>query len=226
MTPGIASGVAPRDARNRRAWLGGFNLLPYRARDARRARRRVLGELAAAACAGIAGVALWRIGRTFERARYDAQRALMERQLAAWAPQLKAAEQAARKRDAERERTALAAERAVPRQRTVDLFDTLRQLRYDGVRLRSIRCDGHDALLEASALDSASAERWLRDLDAAQRGWTTEVAGLQAARTSWGREAAGGRSLSFSVRIRWPAGDRGRVASVAARAQAVAREGA
>ncbi|AJY42664.1 fimbrial protein [Burkholderia humptydooensis] len=226
MTPGVASGASPRNARLLRAWLGGFNLLPYRARDARRARRRVLGELAAAACAGFAGVALWRIGRTFERARFDAQRALMERRLAAWAPQLKAAEQAARLRDAERERAALAAERAGPRQRTVDLFDALRQLRYDGVRLRSIRCDGRDALLEASALDPASAERWLRDLDAAQRGWTMEVAGLQAARTSWGREAGGGRSLSFTVRIRWPAGDRGRVASVAARATAAVREGA
>lgn len=210
----VAGGAVPRDARMRRAWLGGFNLLPYRARDARRARRRVLGELAAAACAGLAGVALWRVGRMFERERFDAQRALMERRLAAWAPQLKAAEQAARLRDAARERAALAAERAGPRERTVDLFDTLRQLRYDGVRLRSIRCDGRDALLEASALD------------AAQRGWTMEVAGWQAARTSWGRDAGSGRSLSFSVRIRWPAGARGRGASMVAHAAAAAREGA
>lgn len=222
----VVGGAVPRDARMRRAWLGGFNLLPYRARDARRARRRVLGELAAAACAGLAGVALWRVGRMFERERFDAQRALMERRLAAWAPQLKAAEQAARLRDAARERAALAAERAGPRERTVDLFDTLRQLRYDGVRLRSIRCDGRDALLEASALDPASAERWLRALDAAQRGWTMEVAGWQAARTSWGRDAGSGRSLSFSVRIRWPAGARGRGASMVAHAAAAAREGA
>ncbi|MFY0590910.1 fimbrial protein, partial [Burkholderia pseudomallei] len=80
----VAGGAVPRDARMRRAWLGGFNLLPYRARDARRARRRVLGELAAAAFAGLAGVALWRVGRMFERERFDAQRALMERRLAAW----------------------------------------------------------------------------------------------------------------------------------------------
>ncbi|AOJ67445.1 MULTISPECIES: hypothetical protein [Burkholderia] len=226
MTPSTASGAVPRDPRMRRAWLGGFNLLPYRARDVRRARRRVLGELTAAACAGLAGAALWRVGRTFERARFDAQRALMERRLAAWAPQLKEAEQAARLRDAERERAALAAERAGPRARTVELFDALRQLRYDGVRLRSIRCDGRGALLEASALDPASAERWLTELDAARRGWTMEVAGLQAVRTAWGRDADGGRSLSFSVRIRWPGVTHGRVASVAARLRAAAREGA
>ncbi|KVD73195.1 fimbrial protein [Burkholderia sp. ABCPW 14] len=226
MTPSAASGAVPRDPQIRRAWLGGFNLLPYRARDARRARRRMLGELAAAACAGLAGVALWHVGRTFERARFDAQRALMERRLVAWAPQLKEAERAARLRDAERERAALAIGRAEPRARTVDLFDALQRMRYDGVRLRSIRCDGREARLEASALDHASAERWLRELEAAQRGWTMEVAGLQAARTVWGREADGGRSLTFSVRIRWSGGRQGRVAGVAARARAGVWEGA
>jgi hypothetical protein len=52
-------------------WIGGFNLLPYRQRDARRARRRCLLECLGAAllgCAAVLAVAGW---QTFERTRLD-----------------------------------------------------------------------------------------------------------------------------------------------------------
>ncbi|SMF98668.1 fimbrial protein [Burkholderia singularis] len=228
MTPRVASGFAsPLDPRKQRARLGGFNLLPYRARAARRLRRRVFGEIAAAVCIGMAGVALWCAGRVIERAHFDAQRVSMERRLAAWAPQLKEAQRLAGLRDAERDRIARAAERAVSRTRTVDLFEALQRLNYDSVRLTSIRSDGHDARLEANAFEHAAAVRWLHELERAQRGWTTEVAGLQAARDAQaGGGLHAGRSLAFSVRIRWPLPPGARVGGAVASVQHDRREGA
>ncbi|MBU9157710.1 pilus assembly protein PilN, partial [Burkholderia gladioli] len=74
-----------RDPVRRRAWLGGFNLLPYRRRDARRERRRRLLELAGAVGLGVAGVALACAMQGLERKRIDARRLVLEQQLVAWA---------------------------------------------------------------------------------------------------------------------------------------------
>lgn len=188
----------------RRQALGGFNLLPYRARDRRRLRRQVLGEVAVAALAGAVGVALWCGGQMLERRRADAQRRQVERQLAAWAPQLRAAEQAEQRRREARVRDALSRERALPRERLVALFDVLQRVRGDGVRLRSIRSGEHEAWLEVGARDPGAAARWLGEIGALRGDWVFEVAGLQA-----GAGAASGLGLrgplAFSVRIRWAA---------------------
>jgi Tfp pilus assembly protein PilN len=198
------SGVSAAWARRREA-LGGFNLLPYRARDRRRLRRQVLGEMTVAALAGAVGVALWCGGQVLERLRAEAQRRQIEHQLAAWAPRLRAAEAAERARREARAREALSRERALPRERLVALFDVLQQVRGDGVRLKSIRGGEHDAWLEVGARDPDAAARWLGEIGALRGDWSFEVAGLQA-----GRGVGLRGPLAFSVRIRWAA--RGRPA--------------
>ena len=68
-----------RGTRFARPWLGGFNLLPYRQRNARLARRRRVREWIAAALAGCGAVLALAGWQAFERARLDAQRASIER---------------------------------------------------------------------------------------------------------------------------------------------------
>ncbi|EDZ98624.1 putative PilN protein, partial [Burkholderia sp. H160] len=54
----VAAGSDRRDPRAAGPWLGGFNLLPYRQRNAQLARRRCMRDWAVAACVGAAGVLL------------------------------------------------------------------------------------------------------------------------------------------------------------------------
>src|ERR1700754_1173245 len=61
--------------------LGGFNLLPYRQRNAQLARRRRLLEWAAAALAGLVATLAVIGWQAFEKARLDAQRASAEQAL-------------------------------------------------------------------------------------------------------------------------------------------------
>ncbi|WP_323121892.1 fimbrial protein [Burkholderia alba] len=203
----------------RRSALGGVNLLPYRARDTRRVRRRIVCEISVAALVGLAAMAIWSAARAVQSARFDAQRRQVEQRLAAWAPQLVAAEQAARLFRDEQMRGTQALERAAPRRRVLDLFDLLRRVRYDGVRLRSIRAGESEASIEVSAADPAAATHWLRQIQMERGDWTFEVAGLQAVHAVSARESGQRRALAFSVRIRWPSPG-------PARAAGVAREGA
>lgn len=192
-----------RDWQRRLGWLGGFNLLPYRARETRRLRQRMLGEISVAALLGLVGLALWSAGRALESARLDAQRRHAEQRLVTWAPQVREAERIARALDAERRSYAQALEYALPRQRLVELFDVLQRLRYDGVRLQTIRQDEHGALLQVSALDHSVVGVWLLELNAVRRDWSLEVTGLQSDQAPFLRASEGHR-VAVAVRIRWP----------------------
>ncbi|MBI0326563.1 pilus assembly protein PilN [Burkholderia plantarii] len=197
--------AAMRDPARRRAWLGGFNLMPYRQRDARLRRRRRAAELAGAACVGMAAAALSCAAQALERARLDTRRAAIEQQLVQWAPRVRALDAAAREAAARRRHETAAAERARPLARAMALFDALRALDYRSVVLLGLRQADGTAQLDARARDPLAAARWVARLRETRADWRVEVAGIDAGR---GEPAAGrAGSIRFVVRIRWPQDD-------------------
>ncbi|AJK44837.1 hypothetical protein [Burkholderia plantarii] len=191
-----------RDPARRRAWLGGFNLMPYRQRDARLRRRRRAAEFAGAACVGVVAAALSCAAQAFERARLDTRRTAIEQQLAQWAPRMRAADAAAREVAARRRHETTAAERARPLARAVALFDALRALDYRAVVLLGLRQADGTAQLDARARDPLAAARWVARLRETRADWQVEVAGIDVGR---GESVANGSgSIRFVVRIRWP----------------------
>ncbi|MEK6348682.1 MAG: pilus assembly protein PilN [Burkholderia sp.] len=195
-----------RDAAQRRAWLGGFNLLPYRQREARQARRRRVAEFAGAAGFGFVCAALACAMQTAERVRLDGQRATIENQLAAWAPRVRLAEAALQASEARHARERAAVERGRPLARLVALLDVLRMLDYRAVTLLALRHAGDRAELEVRAHDPAAARRWLERLRERQPGWQVEMSGVQAAADAPVAAGAPQRTAAwrFAVRIRWP----------------------
>ncbi|ACR27501.1 hypothetical protein [Burkholderia glumae] len=193
-----------RDPARCRAWLGGFNLMPYRQREARLRRRRRAAEFAGAACVGLAAAALSCAGQVRERMRLDTRRMAIEQQLAQWAPQLRAADAAARESAARRRHETVAAEQARPLARAVALFDALRALDYRAVRLLGLRQADGGARLDAQARGPLAAARWVERLRETRADWRVEVAGIDAGE----REPAtgGSRAIRFVVRVRWPHG--------------------
>lgn len=188
-----------------RAWLGGFNLMPYRQRDARLRRRRRAAELAGAACVGMAVAALSCAAQAFERARLDARRTAVEQQLAQWAPRVRAADAAARESAARGRRETAAVERARPLSRAVALFDALHALDYRAVVLLGLRQADGTAQLDARARDPLAAARWVERLRETRADWQVEVAGIDAGRGEPAASEAG--SIRFVVRIRWQQAD-------------------
>ncbi|GAB7534435.1 pilus assembly protein PilN [Burkholderia sp. 3C] len=203
---GLPAQALARDAAQRRAWLGGFNLLPYRQRDARLARRRGVAEFAGAVGFGFVCAALVCAVQAAERVRLDGQRAAIETQLAAWAPRVRLAETAAHAREARLTRERAAVERARPLARLVALLDVLRALDYRTVMLLALRHAGDRAELEVRAHDPAAARRWLERLRERRPEWRIEMSGVKAAADAPLAAGApkGAAALRFAVRIRWP----------------------
>jgi type IV pilus assembly protein PilN len=227
MTVGLfhaAASDAPapvRRARFARSWLGGFNLLPYRQRDARLARRRRLLEWIAAICAGCAavfGLAAW---QAFERARLDAQRVSIERTLTQLSAPL--AEHAAllRARDEQRRNAARAQSISEPLTHLRDLLDALSFEPGDGVVLQQLRHrEDETELLAASRGHLASAE-WLKRLSAIRGVKGVEVSDLHRADPRGGAAAAQASvvgPIEFGAHLRWnePAPKAARAAASAA----------
>jgi Tfp pilus assembly protein PilN len=199
-------------------WIGGFNLLPYRQRDARRARRRCLLEWLGAAlvgCAAVLAVAGW---QAFERARFDAQRVSSERELANLAVPL--AEQARLRRDAEEQgkRAARAVALSAPLTRLLDLLDTLSRVPADGVVLQQLRQHAYETELLATSTDPVASAIWLKQLSTIRGVKSSEVADLHPlGRTGRDASATGSGPIEFAARLRWeePVKDVGQAAASA-----------
>ncbi|WP_429283673.1 fimbrial assembly protein [Paraburkholderia sp. GAS41] len=185
-------------------WIGGFNLLPYRQRNARLARRRCLLEWAGAAlsgCAAVLAVAGW---QAFERARLDAHRTSHERELAQLAVPL--AEHARLQRDAQEygKRGARARELSAPLTRLLDLLDTLSRVPADGVVLQQFRQHAYETELLATSTDPVASAIWLKQLSTMRGVKSSEVADLHPL-VRPGREASatGSGPVEFTARLRW-----------------------
>jgi len=185
-------------------WIGGFNLLPYRQRDARLARRCCLLEWLGAAligCTAVLAVAGWQM---FERSRLDAQRAASERELAALAVPL--AELARLRHDAEEQgkRGARAVALSAPLTRLLDLLDTLSRVPADGVVLQQLRQHAHETELLATSTDPVASAVWLKQLSTIRGVKSSEVADLHPlARTGHDASAIGSGPVEFAARLRW-----------------------
>jgi Tfp pilus assembly protein PilN len=184
-------------------WIGGFNLLPYRQRDARRARRRCLLEWLGAAFVGCAAVLAV---------------ASSERELANLAVPL--AEQARLRRDAEEQgkRAARAVALSAPLTRLLDLLDTLSRVPADGVVLQQLRQHAYETELLATSTDPVASAIWLKQLSTIRGVKSSEVADLHPlGRTGRDASATGSGPIEFAARLRWeePVKDVGQAAASA-----------
>jgi Tfp pilus assembly protein PilN len=185
-------------------WIGGFNLLPYRQRDARRARRRRLLEWLGAAllgCTAVLAVAGW---QTFERVRLDAQRAATEHELVGLAAPLAEHARLHREVDQRNQRSARAVTLSGPLVRLLDLLDTLSRMPADDVTLQQLRQRGHETELLATSRDPLASTLWLKQLSAVRGVKSAEVADLRPLVRAGRETATSGRgSIELAARLQW-----------------------
>jgi type IV pilus assembly protein PilN len=187
-------------------WLGGFNLLPYRQRNAQRARRRRLLEWAGAALAGLAATLMFIGWQAFEKARLDAQRAAVERSLAQLAGPL--AEHAAllRAQDEQRKGAVRAVNLSKPLTHLRDLLDALSFEPGDGVVLQQLRQREYETELLATSRGHLASAEWLKRLSAIRGVKGAEVSDLHRSSPRGGAAAAASVAnapIEFGAHLRW-----------------------
>ncbi|GAB2876545.1 hypothetical protein GCM10027093_09910 [Paraburkholderia jirisanensis] len=186
------------------AWSGGFNLLPYRQRNARRARRRRVGEWLAAVLAGCTAVLALAGWQTVERTRLDAQRAAAERAFAQLAAPLAEHARLSREVADAHTRAARAETRAEPLTRLIALFEVLSDEADQRIVVQQLKQRDHETELLASARDHAAPAAWLKRLNAIHGVRDTEVSDLRRAGTSSHRTSPGeSAAIEFATRLHW-----------------------
>lgn len=194
-----------RGTRLARPWLGGFNLLPYRQRNARLARRRCLLEWTGAALAGCATVLALAGWQAFERTRLDAQRASLERSLTQLIVPLAEHAKLLRVQDEQRKGAARAASLSEPLTHLRDLLDALSFEPGDGVVLQQLRQREHETELLATSSGHIASADWLKRLSAIRGVKGAEVSDLRRSVPRSGAVAAAGETgpIEFGARLRW-----------------------
>ncbi|MGF6977959.1 hypothetical protein QFZ94_006409 [Paraburkholderia sp. JPY465] len=179
---GVAASPDRGDQRAAVPWLGGFNLLPYRQRNARLARRRCMRDWAVAACVGAAGVLLVAGWQSFAAARLDARRAAIEQALAP-----------------------LAASLAKPLAHLRNLLDALSFEPGDRIVLRQFRQREYETELLATSSGHIASAEWLKRLGAIHGVQGAEMRDLRRPTGKGGAstEPAIGGPVEFDARLRW-----------------------
>ena len=195
-----------RGTRVARSWLGGFNLLPYRQRNARLARRRRVLEWIAAICAGCAAVFSLAGWQAIERARLDAKRVSIERTLTQLSAPL--AEHAAllRERDEQRRNVARASSVSEPLTHLRDLLDALSFEPGDGVMLQQLRHREDETELLATSRGHLASAEWLKRLSAIRGVKGAEVSDLHSSVSRGGAaatQASVAGPIEFGAHLRW-----------------------
>ncbi|MBB5461699.1 fimbrial assembly protein [Paraburkholderia sp. Cpub6] len=202
----FSSGVAASaDQRAAVPWLGGFNLLPYRQRNARLARRRCMRDWAVAACVGAAGVLLVAGWQSFAAARLDARRAAAGQALTPLAVPLAEHAKLSRAEQDEREAAARAASLARPLAQLRDLLDALSFEPGDHVVLRQLRQREYETELLATSSGHIASAEWLKRLGAIHGVQGAEMRDLHRPTGKGGAstEQAIGGPVEFDARLRW-----------------------
>ncbi|MGF6510798.1 fimbrial assembly protein [Paraburkholderia sp. 32] len=202
----FSSGVAASaDQRAAVPWLGGFNLLPYRQRNVRLARRRCMRDWAVAACVGAAGVSLVAGWQSFAAARLDARRAAAGHALTPLAVPLAEHAKLSRAEQDEREAAARAASLARPLAHLRDLLDALSFEPGDRVVLRQLRQREYETELLATSSDHIASAEWLKRLGAIHGVQGAEMRDLHRPTGKGGAstEQAIGGPVEFDARLRW-----------------------
>lgn len=186
-------------------WLGGFNLLPYRQRNARAARRRCLREWAAAAVVGCAGVLALAAWQAIGKVRIDAQRASIEQSLTGIAAPLAEHARLTRAQDEQRKDAARATTLSEPLVHLRDLLDALSFEPGDGVVLRQLRQREHDTELLATSHGQLASAEWLKRLGTIHGVKGVEVSGLHrpTTRGSASVDESVTGPIEFGAHLRW-----------------------
>ena len=197
--------ASTRGVRFTQPWLGGFNLLPYRQRNARLARRRRLLEWFAAALAGFAAVFALVGWQAFERARLDARRASVEQSLAQLAEPLAEHARLLRVQDEQRKGVARAMNLSEPLTHLRDLLDALSFEPGDGVVLQQMRQREHETELLATSRGHIASAGWLKRLSAIRGVQGAEVSDLHRSAPRSSAVAAGRVTgpIEFGAHLRW-----------------------
>jgi Tfp pilus assembly protein PilN len=199
---------ASSDRRERPAtmhWLGGFNLLPYRQRNARLARRRCMRDWALAACVGAAGVLLVAGWQTFATARLDARRAAAVQALTRLDTPLAEHAKLSRAQEEQRKTATRAASLATPLAHLRDLLEALSFESGDGVVLRQLRQREYETELLATSGSHVASADWLKRLGAIHGVQGAEMRDLHRPAVKGGasKEQAIGGPVEFDARLRW-----------------------
>jgi Tfp pilus assembly protein PilN len=202
----LATRASTRGARGVSLWLGGFNLLPYRQRNAQRARRRRLLEWVAAALAGLAAVLAFIGWQAFERARLDARRASVEQSLTQLAVPLAEHARLVRAQDEQRKGAMRAMTLSKPLTHLRDLLDALSFEPGDGVVLQQLRQREYETELLATSRGHIASAEWLKRLSAIRGVKGAEVSDLHRSAPRGGAVAAIGATsgpIEFGAHLRW-----------------------
>jgi Tfp pilus assembly protein PilN len=187
--------------------LGGFNLLPYRQRNARLARRRCLREWLAAILVGAAAVLVLAAWQAFQKTRVDAQRASIERSLADMATPLAEHARLTRAQVEQRKDTARAVSLSEPLAHLRDLLEALSFEPGDGVVLRQLRQREHDTELLATSRGHLASAEWLKRLSAIRGVKGAEMSDVHRSVARGHTTASSAESVSgpieFGARLRW-----------------------
>lgn len=188
-----------------KSWLGGFNLLPYRQRNARLARRRCLREWLAAALVGAVAVLGLAAGQAWEKTRIDARRKSIERSLTHMAVPLAEYARLTRMQDQQRKDTARAASLSQPLAHLRDLLDALSFEPGDGVVLQQLRQREHDTELLATSRGHLASAEWLKRLSAIHGVKGAEMSDLHrpASRGHASVDESVTGPIEFGARLRW-----------------------
>lgn len=196
---------AARAAGLARPWLGGFNLLPYRQRNARLARRRRVCEWLAATLAGCVGVGALAGWQAFEKAQLDAQRASLDHSLSRLAAPLAEHDGLLRAQRERRDNAARAARLSEPLFHLRDLLEALSFEPGDGVLLRQLRQREHETQLLAASRDHLASADWLKRLSAIRGVHAVELNELHLPAMRGGARIDDHASapVEFGARLRW-----------------------
>ncbi|HEX7936161.1 MAG TPA: fimbrial assembly protein [Paraburkholderia sp.] len=206
--PNVAARLhGARDVRVLKPWSGGFNLLPYRQRNARLARRRCLRAWAAAALTGCAAVCALAGYQALEKARLDAERVSNEQSLARLAGPLAEHTRLLRARNEQRDEAARAKRLSDPLTYLRDLLDALSFEPGDGVLLQQLRQRDHETELVATSRAHIDSARWLKHLSAIRGVKGAEMSESHRASPHGNANASPGTSptgaTEFGARLHW-----------------------
>jgi type IV pilus assembly protein PilN len=184
---------------------GGFNLLPYRRRNARLARRRCVRECLGAALAGGVAVLVLAGWQAFEAARLDARRASLARSLAELDVPLAEHARLVRSIEERRSRSTLADAASEPLSNLLDLLHVLSDESGGGVVVRELRHRAQETGLRATADDPGASAAWLRQLAAVRDARSVEIDELHHNVASGSQRdlSSNGASIDFAARLRW-----------------------
>ncbi|RKE34095.1 type IV pilus assembly protein PilN [Paraburkholderia sp. BL23I1N1] len=197
--------ASTRGARFARSWLGGFNLLPYRQRNARLARRQRLLEWVGAALAGFAAVLALAGWQVFERARLDVERASIEQSLTQLTMPLAEHASLLRAQDEHRKGVARAMNLSEPLAHLRDLLNALSFEPGDGVVLQRLRQREYETELLATSRGYLASAEWLKRLSAIRGVKGAQVSDLHRSAPRSGAVAAASVTgpIEFGAHLRW-----------------------